>query len=315
MAVYLLVGCFLILMLARVGLPFGAKPEGAEVAKVALSFREKLHMHRANMYTLALLLILSAIGQWFPSTVEIALILLALGIVNLPVRYRFSTVGIACNNVLFRNWKDFSYVCVQGPCVTLVPRKGKNALKLFVQVSRQKDILLYLQRFLPTREEPTTPWYKQLNLKRWLRSRLSTILIGSILLIGALVLFSGCGEGPDTNGLTSAKQNNLTSVTAQSGTTTQQSEIDNAKTSEPFAYNLALLVDENRLGINFVWTLVTGYLVMFMQAGFALVETGLCRSKNAGHTMAMNFMVYGLGMAGYFIAGFAFQFGGVGLVG
>jgi Amt family ammonium transporter len=54
---------------------------------------------------------------------------------------------------------------------------------------------------------------------------------------------------------------------------------------------------------------------MFMQAGFALVETGMCRAKNAGHTMSMNFMVYGLGMFGYFIAGFAFQFGGIGLVG
>jgi Amt family ammonium transporter len=94
-----------------------------------------------------------------------------------------------------------------------------------------------------------------------------------------------------------------------------QKELDAAKSQEPFAYNLALLVDENRLGVNFTWTLVTGYLVMFMQAGFALVETGLCRAKNAGHTMAMNFMVYGLGMTGYFIAGFAFQFGGVGLVG
>ena len=75
------------------------------------------------------------------------------------------------------------------------------------------------------------------------------------------------------------------------------------------------MVDENRLAINFVWTLVTGYLVMFMQAGFALVETGFCRAKNAGHTMAMNFMVYGLGMLGYYICGFAFQFGGIGMVG
>jgi len=53
--------------------------------------------------------------------------------------------------------------------------------------------------------------------------------------------------------------------------------------------------------INFVWTLVAGFLVMFMQAGFALVETGLIRAKNAAHTMSMNFMVYGLGMLGFFI--------------
>ncbi len=62
--------------------------------------------------------------------------------------------------------------------------------------------------------------------------------------------------------------------------------------------------------INFVWTLICGFLVMFMQAGFALVETGLCRAKNAGHTMSMNFMVYALGMFGFFVCGFAFMCGG-----
>ena len=52
-------------------------------------------------------------------------------------------------------------------------------------------------------------------------------------------------------------------------------------------------------------------LVMFMQAGFALVETGLCRAKNAGHTMAMNFMIYPMGMLGFYLCGFAFMFGGM----
>lgn len=63
---------------------------------------------------------------------------------------------------------------------------------------------------------------------------------------------------------------------------------------------------------NIVWTLVTGFLVMFMQAGFALVETGLCRKKNAAHVMAMNFLVYTIGIIGFWTVGFAFQMGGVG---
>ena len=62
--------------------------------------------------------------------------------------------------------------------------------------------------------------------------------------------------------------------------------------------------------INMTWTLVCGFLVMFMQAGFALVETGLIRGKNAAHTMAMNFMVYAIGMFGFFVCGFAFMCGG-----
>src|SRR6266481_9758301 len=68
----------------------------------------------------------------------------------------------------------------------------------------------------------------------------------------------------------------------------------------------------NTTSINLVWTLVAGFLVMFMQAGFALVETGFTRSKNAGHTMTMNFMVYAIGMLAYWAVGFALQAGGIG---
>jgi ammonium transporter, Amt family len=71
-------------------------------------------------------------------------------------------------------------------------------------------------------------------------------------------------------------------------------------------------VGQNKIAINFVWTLITGFLVMFMQAGFAMVETGLCRAKNTSHTMMMNFMVYGFGMVAYWVCGFAIQMGGVG---
>jgi Amt family ammonium transporter len=69
-------------------------------------------------------------------------------------------------------------------------------------------------------------------------------------------------------------------------------------------------VGQNRIAINFVWTLIAGVLVMFMQAGFATVETGLCRAKNANHTMMMNFMVYGFGLFAFWVCGFALQMDG-----
>ena len=65
----------------------------------------------------------------------------------------------------------------------------------------------------------------------------------------------------------------------------------------------------NLYSINFVWALVTGFLVMFMQAGFMLVETGLCRAKNSAHTSAMNLMIYPLGGLGFWIYGFAIGWG------
>jgi len=74
--------------------------------------------------------------------------------------------------------------------------------------------------------------------------------------------------------------------------------------------DVANQVGQNKIGINFTWTLITGFLVMFMQAGFAMVEAGLCRVKNANHTYMMNFFVYACGLFAYWIIGFAIQMGG-----
>jgi Amt family ammonium transporter len=75
------------------------------------------------------------------------------------------------------------------------------------------------------------------------------------------------------------------------------------------------LVLAGQTALNIVWTLVTGFLVMFMQLGFAMLETGMTRAKNVAHTMGMNFLVYSVGILGFWLMGFALQMGGVGALG
>ena len=79
---------------------------------------------------------------------------------------------------------------------------------------------------------------------------------------------------------------------------------------KPTTEELIQNVAHNKVSINLVWTLIAGFLVMFMQAGFALVETGLCRGKSAAHVMTMNFMIYGRGVLGFWVCGFGIMFGG-----
>jgi len=81
---------------------------------------------------------------------------------------------------------------------------------------------------------------------------------------------------------------------------------------KPTPAEIADFAGHNRVGINMSWTLSTGYLVMFMAAGFALVAAGFTRAKNVAHTVSMVFMVYAAGTIGYWIMGFALQFGGLG---
>ena len=85
-----------------------------------------------------------------------------------------------------------------------------------------------------------------------------------------------------------------------------------AKGDVPSSLSTADLYDRiahNLFSINMVWTMVTGFLVMFMQAGFMFVETGLCRAKNAAHTSAMNFLIYPLGCLAFWAYGFAIGWG------
>ncbi len=80
---------------------------------------------------------------------------------------------------------------------------------------------------------------------------------------------------------------------------------------EPLAVKLADAVGHTRIGTNFSWTLLTGYLVLFMQAGFALLTCGLVRKKNTAHLMMLNFAAYVFAFLAYYAVGYAFQFGAV----
>ena len=62
--------------------------------------------------------------------------------------------------------------------------------------------------------------------------------------------------------------------------------------------------------LNLLWVVIGAILVIFMQAGFALVETGFCRAKHAAHVVSTNFAIFGLGFVGFFFIGFPLAFGG-----
>lgn len=62
--------------------------------------------------------------------------------------------------------------------------------------------------------------------------------------------------------------------------------------------------------VNFAWTLLCGFLVFFMQAGFAFVEAGFCRAKNTVNILTKNFMDFCIGGLAFWAFGFGIMFGG-----
>src|SRR5687768_5610106 len=67
------------------------------------------------------------------------------------------------------------------------------------------------------------------------------------------------------------------------------------------------------VSMNLMFIIIGAVLVIFMQAGFALVETGFCRAKHAAHVVSTNFAIFGLGFVAFMAVGYAFMFGGYSL--
>lgn len=65
---------------------------------------------------------------------------------------------------------------------------------------------------------------------------------------------------------------------------------------------------EHKVMLDTVWTLIAAFLVFWMNAGFALVESGFCRKKNAVNILAKNFIVFGISALAYWFLGFALMF-------
>jgi ammonium transporter, Amt family len=142
--------------------------------------------------------------------------------------------------------------------------------------------------------ETVTPT-KRVRPERSLTASRVVVCALALLVVLALPLVALAG---DPTGATTGGAGDVTAATAGS----------------PTLEEVAADVGHTKVALNYVWVLVACFLVMFMQAGFALAETGFTRAKNAAHTMAMNFMCYGLGMFGFWVCGFALMMGGVGAV-
>jgi len=88
--------------------------------------------------------------------------------------------------------------------------------------------------------------------------------------------------------------------------------VANTSFAQTDAFDAQAATETLGVDMNILFVLLGAVLVIFMQAGFALVETGFCRARNSAHVVATNFAIFGLGFVAFFIIGFPIMFGGFG---
>jgi ammonium transporter, Amt family len=80
--------------------------------------------------------------------------------------------------------------------------------------------------------------------------------------------------------------------------------------------DLHSITGELRVGLDTLWVVLASVLVIFMNAGFAMLETGFCRRKNAVNLLSKNLIVFAVSTIAFWVVGFGFMFGdGNGFIG
>ncbi|MFQ5902970.1 MAG: ammonia permease, partial [Candidatus Binatia bacterium] len=100
---------------------------------------------------------------------------------------------------------------------------------------------------------------------------------------------------------------------------TEQAAATNVEPGKvPVAFTQELLdqIGSAKVSLDTAWTLVAAFLVMFMALGFAMLESGFCRAKNAVNILSKNFIVFALTSLSFLMLGWGLMFGdGNGIIG
>ncbi|MCC7146724.1 MAG: ammonium transporter [Phycisphaeraceae bacterium] len=125
--------------------------------------------------------------------------------------------------------------------------------------------------------------------------RRNTWLFGLAMLIGAVTLFTSHSAWAQDAASTVEAAADAAGQAAAAATTPGEEALK--------------LAGDIKIAVDTVWTLIAAFLVFFMNLGFAMVESGLCRAKNTVNILAKNFIVFAISSLGFYVLGWGLMFG------
>jgi hypothetical protein len=165
----LLLMVMLIIMLMRIILPLGAKVAGKTVKEVRLSFRERVLLQRTNIYAIGTVLLLTTVTGNLSRGWELLVVIVAVMLLMLPVRYFFTTEGIALNNVVYRSWSDFIGYEVRRRGIRLLPQPGFRPFDIDVIGTRREQAITLVRARLHEipdgRRTTSSGWLKESRIR------------------------------------------------------------------------------------------------------------------------------------------------------
>lgn len=152
--------CMLALMAARTAPPMAVKLDGEQLLEVQLRPMFRLLNQRVNVMAILLVLILGSgfVGdRWISHGLFLFTIIAMAGLLLLPTRYRFTSVGVSPHRGAFRHWSEFKGWAASGNVLYLSGKGRFSSLKLYFTGPDRDEVLKVVNRFLPASETPSQP--------------------------------------------------------------------------------------------------------------------------------------------------------------
>jgi hypothetical protein len=130
---FLMIMVLLMSMLTRARPWIKAKVTGKVIQVAPLGFWQRLRFYRSTLLALAMGLVLGKAAGWLPDILVLFTLSFALAILCIPMKYTFTTKGVAVGAAIFRPWSEFSGISLKPRQVILENSSTFGHLTLFVR--------------------------------------------------------------------------------------------------------------------------------------------------------------------------------------
>jgi hypothetical protein len=138
---FLLIAMLLMAMFAKARPWFKARVAGRVIQTVPMNIWQRINIHRSSLLALATAVVFGKAAGWLPDMLAVMITGFTLMLLLIPMKYTFTTQGVAIGDAIFRPWSEFTGMKVQSRQVVLENPSAFGRLTLFVAPKVVEDLL------------------------------------------------------------------------------------------------------------------------------------------------------------------------------
>lgn len=151
----LLLIIFLLMAMMAKARPFGrVEMPGKTLKTVPLGFLQKIMIHRSSVWAIAFGLVWGIASGWLQAPLAALFLALTILILFFPMKYTFTSKGVAVGDGIFREWNEFTGISRQGAQILLHHPSFFGRLTLFTRNAEADGLFAHLQPLIKTPSYP-----------------------------------------------------------------------------------------------------------------------------------------------------------------